>query len=97
MSERRKKAKEKMESQKRDALTSEKLKSEALERMGNRKARLDRFGAYLVDVSKFIITGVVITSLYKEFSITDSRTSLYISIAFSLVILAAGIRLTYKK
>lgn len=96
MNERRRKAKEKTVSQSKTAINVEK-QSEIEERRANKRARLDRLGAYLVDVSKFIITGVVITSVYKEFSDSDSHIAVYVSIAFALVILAAGIRLTYKK
>jgi hypothetical protein len=49
----------------------------------------EKLGNYLIDVSKYIITGVVITSLFKDLS---SRIAIYVGgFLFSLLALIVGL------
>ena len=52
-------------------------------------------GKYLLDVSKYVLTGVVITSLFKD--VTDKTMVYVVSIAIVLLTLWTGLRLTNKK
>lgn len=52
-------------------------------------------GKYLLDVSKYVLTGVVITSLFKD--VTDKTLVYIVSIAIVLLTLWTGLRLTNKK
>lgn len=55
----------------------------------------EKLGNYLIDVSKFIFTGVVIASMFKD---VDSKTILYVlGLAMSLMALVTGLVLTNKK
>lgn len=54
----------------------------------------EKLGGYLIDVSKYILTGVVITSFFKDFQ--DSKAAVYgLGVAFSVLI--AGLILSNKK
>lgn len=54
----------------------------------------EKLGNYLIDVSKYIFTGVVITSMFKDFG---NKISLYVvGLALSIVTLALGLVLTNK-
>jgi hypothetical protein len=56
--------------------------------------RKEKLGGYFVDVSKYVLTGVVITSLFKEVS---DKTSIYLLGLFIVVsTLWTGLRLTSK-
>lgn len=56
----------------------------------------EKLGNYLIDVSKYILTGVVITSFFKDFG--ESKTTVYgIGTVFAIVILIVGLILTSKK
>jgi len=49
----------------------------------------EKLGNYLIDVSKYIITGVVITSLFKDLF---SRIAIYVGgFLFSLLALIVGL------
>jgi hypothetical protein len=55
-------------------------------------------GNYLIDISKYVLTGIVISSLFKDFG--ESKPLLYISgILISIFALLSGLLLTnrYKK
>jgi len=56
----------------------------------------EKFSNYLIDISKYVFTGVVITSFFKDFG--DSKLSIYgIGILFSIFVLLAGLLLSKKK
>lgn len=56
----------------------------------------DKLGNYLIDVSKYIFTGVVVASLFKDME--GSRLLLYgFGFISSLLALVLGIILTNKK
>ncbi len=55
----------------------------------------EKLGNYLIDVSKFIFTGVVIASMFKD---VDSKAILYaLGLAMSVMALITGLVLTNKK
>ena len=57
--------------------------------------RKEKFADYLIDVSKYVLTGVVITSLFND--VTD-KTIIYLIGMFVVIFsLWAGLRLTNKK
>jgi hypothetical protein len=55
----------------------------------------ENLGKYLIDISKYVMTGVIITSTFKEL---DEKTVIYI-LAFGIAIsaLIVGLILTNKK
>lgn len=56
----------------------------------------EKLGGYLIDVSKYILTGVVIASFFKDFQ--DSKVTVYgLGVAFSILVLIAGLILSNKK
>jgi len=56
----------------------------------------EKLGNYLIDVSKYVFTGVVISSLFKDFG--ESKFLLYgVGFAASIVALIAGLILTNKR
>lgn len=56
----------------------------------------EKLGNYLIDVSKYFLTGVFVASLIKD--LEDMRWLIYLlSGAISLILLALGIILTNKK
>jgi len=56
----------------------------------------EKFGNYLIDISKYVFTGVVITSFFKDFG--DSKSFIYgIGIIFSVMALITGLVLTNKR
>ena len=57
--------------------------------------RKEKFANYLIDVSKYVLTGVVITSLFND--VTDKTTIYLIGIFVVVVSLWAGLRLTSKR
>jgi hypothetical protein len=59
-----------------------------------RDARIDRLGAYLMDVSKYVLTVVMITSLFSD--MTDYTVLFFISTLLVTITLAAGLFLTRK-
>jgi len=57
--------------------------------------RKEKFADYLIDVSKYVLTGVVITSLFND---VTNKTFIYIIGIFVVITsLWAGLRLTSKK
>ena len=60
------------------------------------RSRKEKFSNYLIDISKYVMTGVVIASLFKD--LTDSKTTLYIiGLFIAFTSLGVGIVLTDKK
>ncbi len=56
----------------------------------------EKLGGYLIDVSKYVLTGVVIASLFKDMG--DNRLLVYgIGILVAGFTLLAGLLLTNKK
>jgi hypothetical protein len=56
----------------------------------------EKFGNYLIDISKYVFTGVVITSFFKDFG--ESKTIIYgAGIIFSISALLTGLILTNKR
>lgn len=56
----------------------------------------EKLGNYLIDVSKYVFTGVVIASFFKDFE--ESKPYLYsIGIVFSVIVLVAGLILSNDK
>ena len=57
---------------------------------------LEKLGNYFIDVSKYVLTGVVITSFFKDFG--ESKLTIYgVGTAFAIIILIVGLILTNKK
>ena len=62
------------------------------------KSRKEKFSNYLIDISKYVMTGVVIASLFKDLSDTDNKAALYVTGLFiAFMALGVGIILTDKK
>ena len=57
--------------------------------------RQEKFADYLIDVSKYVLTGVVITSLFND--VTDKTTIYLIGLAVVCLTLWLGLRLTNKR
>ena len=57
--------------------------------------RRKKLADYLIDVSKYVLTGVVITSLFKD--VTDKTLVYVIGIIVVIAALWAGLRLTPKR
>ena len=57
--------------------------------------RHNKLADYLIDVSKYVLTGVVITSLFKD--VTDKALVYVIGIIVVIAALWAGLRLTPKR
>ncbi|KAA6302953.1 MAG: hypothetical protein EZS26_000848 [Candidatus Ordinivivax streblomastigis] len=56
----------------------------------------EKLGNYLIDISKYVFTGVVISSLFKD--LNDSRFLIYgFGFASSILALVVGLVLTNKK
>ena len=56
----------------------------------------ERLGVYLVDVSKYVITGVVIASLFED--LENNKIVIYsVGIASALSLLLVGLILSNKK
>ena len=56
----------------------------------------EKLGNYLIDISKYIMTGVVISTLFKDFG--ESKFLIYgTGITVSIMILIVGLVLTNKK
>ena len=55
----------------------------------------ENLGKYLIDISKYVVTGVLIASLFKDI---DDKTLIYIlSSIVALIALIVGLVLTNKK
>jgi hypothetical protein len=60
------------------------------------KTRKEKFSNYLIDISKYVMTGVVIASLFKD--LTDSKMLIYLlGLFIAFTSLGVGIVLTDKK
>jgi hypothetical protein len=57
--------------------------------------RKEKLADYLIDVSKYVLTGVVITSLFND--VTDKTTIYLIGLAVVFLTLWSGIMLTNKR
>jgi hypothetical protein len=56
----------------------------------------DKLGNYLIDVSKYVFTGVVISSFFRDYG--DSKFLIYgVGAMVSALILVAGLLLLNKK
>ena len=56
----------------------------------------EKLGDYLIDISKYVLTGVVISSFFKDMN--DSKPIIYgTGLLFSMVVLVVGIVLTNNK
>lgn len=56
----------------------------------------EKLGGYLIDVSKYVLTGVVIASFFKDFQ--DSKYTIYgVGVLFSIIVLIAGLILSNNK
>jgi len=64
-------------------------------RMPFENQRQKKLADYLIDVSKYVLTGVVITSLFKD--VTDKTLVYVIGIIVVIAALWAGLRLTPKR
>ena len=57
--------------------------------------RRENLGKYLIDISKYVVTGVMITSIFKDL---DDKIIIYIiSFIIAFAALIAGLVLTNKK
>lgn len=74
-----------------------KIKSdESLADVKQGKSRREKLSNYLIDISKYVMTGVVIASLFKDFN--DNRPLIYIGGLFiAFMALGVGLILTDKK
>lgn len=60
------------------------------------KSRKEKFSNYLIDISKYVMTGVVIASLFRD--LTDSKVLIYLlGLFIAFTSLGVGIVLTDKK
>lgn len=56
----------------------------------------EKLGAYLIDVSKYVLTGIVIASLFKDFG--ESKLLIYVlGLLVACSTLLAGLVLSNKK
>ena len=56
----------------------------------------EKFGNYLIDISKYVFIGVVISSLFKD--IGDSKSLIYgMGLIVSVLALISGLILTNKR
>ena len=63
--------------------------------MGNGKSRKEKLSNYLIDISKYVMTGVVIASMFKD--LDDNRQLIYIGGLFiAFTALGVGLVLTDK-
>ncbi len=60
------------------------------------KSRKEKFSNYLIDISKYVMTGIVIASLFKD--LTDHKVLIYsLGLFIAFTSLGVGIILTDKK
>ncbi len=70
--------------------------SEPVENVTAGKTRREKLSNYLIDISKYVMTGVVIASLVKD--LDENRTLIYVlGLLIALSALCAGLILTDKK
>ena len=78
-------------------MAEKKMKSTAISKSSqqNNTAWMEHLGKYLIDISKYVVTGVIIASIFKDL---DDKILVYIVSAFvALIALAVGLVLTNKK
>ena len=77
-------------------MPEKKAKSKEIETpVGSGKSRKEKFSNYLIDISKYVMTGVVIASLFKD--LNDNRPMLYVCGLFiAFTALGVGLILTDK-
>ena len=62
---------------------------------GKNNAWMGHLGKYLIDISKYVVTGVIIASIFKDL---DDKILIYIlSAVVALIALIVGLVLTNKK
>ena len=55
----------------------------------------ENLGKYLIDISKYVVTGILITSIFKDL---DDKFFIYVwSIVVAIIALTVGLVLTNKK
>lgn len=65
-------------------------------RVSDSKSRREKLSNYLIDISKYVMTGVVIASLFKD--LDDNRIVIYIlGLSLAVSALCVGLILTDKK
>jgi len=75
---------------------SKKADNGAIESVSSGKSRREKLSNYLIDISKYVMTGVVIASLFKD--LNDNRPLIYIGGLFiAFMALGVGLVLTDKK
>ena len=63
---------------------------------GSGKSRKEKLSNYLIDISKYVMTGVVIASMFKD--LDDNRQIIYIlGLFIAFMALGVGLVLTDKK
>ena len=72
-----------------------KAKNSQPDNSGTKSIWMDKLGDYLLDVSKYVLTGVVITSLFSN--IKEQALIYSLGVLISLCSLIAGLLLTNKK
>ena len=61
----------------------------------NNTVWMENLGKYLIDISKYVVTGVIIASIFKDL---DDKILVYLLSAFvALIALVVGLVLTNKK
>lgn len=59
------------------------------------KVWMENLGKYLIDISKYIVTGVIIASIFKDL---DDKLMIYLlSAVVAIIALVVGLVLTNKK
>ena len=80
---------------KRIVTMNNKAKNSQPDNSGTKSIWMDKLGDYLLDVSKYVLTGVVITSLFSN--IKEQALIYSLGVLISLCSLIAGLLLTNKK
>ncbi len=80
-------------------MPEKKVKKKSIEqpvRVSDSKSRREKLSNYLIDISKYVMTGVVIASLFKD--LDDNRIVIYIlGLSLAVSALCVGLILTDKK
>lgn len=80
-------------------MPEKKIKNKAIEPVveaKNGKSRREKLSNYLIDISKYVMTGVVIASLFKD--LDNDRMLIYIlGLSLAISALCVGLILTDKK
>lgn len=71
------------------------LKTVELPLKGDSKTRKEKFSNYLIDISKYVMTGVVIASMVKD--LDENRSLIYVlGLFIAVMALGVGLVLTDK-